>query len=403
LTNIRQLPAVQLLSIRAYRSFVIGNLANNVGVELRVMAQSWLILELGASQIWVGAATGLRVVPAIFLGLFAGVMVDRLGGRVILIWERSILLILAVVTAAVVVSGQVTLWQIVALSIISSAILAMGRPAMQTLIMDYVPKRSLVAGNSLNSFSFSMARALGPLTGGLLIAAYGLSSPFLALIALYVISLWFTLRQPKSEPAAAGTTSAIQEIGNGLKYIRSNPILLRLVILAFSVIFNAVFVPIIPVFARERFDVGETGFGVMLAAWAAGQATTSLWLASKKDWDRKTPAILFSTGMFIVSTTTFAVSHNYPLTLVSLALLGAAIPIWSGSVVTLIQTQTDSKMIGRVMSVYSLSLQMMMFGFFLGAWVGTIVGNTEMILGGVVIYAVINFGVILTSRELRKL
>ena len=100
---------------------MIGNLANNVGVELRVMAQSWLILELGASQIWVGAATGLRVVPAIFLGLFAGVMVDRLGGRVILIWERSILLILAVVTAAVVVSGQVTLWQIVALSIISSA------------------------------------------------------------------------------------------------------------------------------------------------------------------------------------------------------------------------------------------------------------------------------------------
>ncbi len=61
------------------------------------------------------------------------------------------------------------------------------------------------------------------------------------------------------------------------------------------------------------------------------------------------------------------------------------------------------KMIGRVMSVYSLSLQMMMFGFFLGAWVGTIVGNTEMILAGVAIYAVINFGVILTSRDLRKL
>jgi predicted MFS family arabinose efflux permease len=374
-----------------------------MGVELRVMAQSWLILELGASQIWVGAATGLRVVPAIILGLFAGVMVDRLGGRVVLMWERSILLILAVVTAAVVVSGKVTLWQIVALSIISSAILAIGRPAMQTLVMDYVPKTSLVAGNSLNGFTYSMARALGPLSGGLLIAAFGLSSPFLALIALYVISLYFTMRQPKSEPKAAGTDSAVQEIKNGLKYIRSNPVLLRLVILAFSVIFNAVFIPIIPVFARDRFDVGETGFGVMLAAWAVGQASTALWLASKKDWDRKIPSILFSTGMFIVSTSVFAISHNYLLTLASLALLGSAIPIWSSSVVTLIQTQTDSKMIGRVMSVYSLSLQMMMFGFFLGAWIGTIVGNTEMILGGVVIYAIINFGVILSSPQLRKL
>ena len=64
-----------------------------MGVELRVMAQSWLILELGASQVWVGAAMGLRVVPAIFLGLFAGVMVDRLGGRFALIWKRSKLLV----------------------------------------------------------------------------------------------------------------------------------------------------------------------------------------------------------------------------------------------------------------------------------------------------------------------
>ena len=88
---------------------MVSNFSNYMGVELRVMAQSWLILELGASQIWVGAATGLRVIPAILLGLFAGVMVDRLGGRVVLIWERSLLLALAVVTALVVVSGTVTL------------------------------------------------------------------------------------------------------------------------------------------------------------------------------------------------------------------------------------------------------------------------------------------------------
>jgi len=45
----------------------------------------------------------------------------------------------------------------------------------------------------------------------------------------------------------------------------------------------------------------------------------------------------------------------------------------------------------------------MMFGWFLGAWVGTIIGNAQMILIGTAIYAVINFGLILTSRELRRL
>ena len=380
-----------------------GNFSNFMGVELRIMAQSWLILELGASQIWVGAATGLRVIPAILLGLFAGVMVDRLGGRVVLIWERSLLLLLAVVTALVVVSGTVTLWQIVVLSIVSSAVLAIGMPATQTLVISYVPKSALQAGNSMNMLTNSMARAIGPLSGGFLIAGFGLGSPFLALIGLYALSLFFSFRLPKTERSPRRTTSAIREIADGLKYIRSNPVVLRLMVLAFSVIFNATFVPIIPVYARDRFDVGETGFGLMLAAWAVGQGVTALWIVSKRDWERKIPPILASTVMFVVSVSTFALSTSFPLTLLSLALVGAAIPIWASSTITLLQTQTDPKMIGRVMSVFGLSLQSMMFGWFLGAWIGTIIGNAQMILIGTAIYAVLNIGIIFSSRELRRL
>ena len=124
------------MSTSPFRALIVSNLANYMGVKLRVMAQSRLILELGASQIWVGAAIGLRVVPAIILGLFAGVMVDRLGGRIVLLWERFLLLVLAVITAAVVVTGAVTLWQIVVLSIVSSAVLAIGVPPTQTLVLD---------------------------------------------------------------------------------------------------------------------------------------------------------------------------------------------------------------------------------------------------------------------------
>lgn len=401
--NVRELPSVRLLSFAPYRVFMLGNFTNFAGVELRIMAQSWLILELGASQIWVGAAMGLRVVPAIIIGLFAGVMVDRFGGRIVLLWERFMLLILAVLTAAVVVTGAVTLWQIVTLSIVSSAVLAIGMPATQTLVLRYVPKSSRQAGNSMNTLTRSMSRALGPLAGSFLIAGFGLGSPFLALIGLYAISLVATFRLPKDEPTTVQSKSALREIADGLNYIKGNPVVLRIMILAFSVIFNAVFVPIMPVYARTRFDVGETGFGMMLAAWAVGQGVTALWITSKRDWERKTPAILISTGMFVVSTSIFAVSSSFPLTLFSLALLGSAISIWGSSIITLLQNQTDPAMIGRVMSVFSLSLEMMMLGFFIGAWIGTIIGNPQMILAGVAIYGILNFGLILTSKELRKL
>ncbi|MCH7984703.1 MAG: hypothetical protein IIC28_12120 [Chloroflexi bacterium] len=53
-----------------------------------------------------------------------------------LLWERFLLLVLAVITAAVVVTGAVTLWQIVVLSIVSSAVLAIGVPPTQTLVLD---------------------------------------------------------------------------------------------------------------------------------------------------------------------------------------------------------------------------------------------------------------------------
>ncbi len=399
----KNVPAVELLSQRAFRNLFLSNFTNNTGVELRMMAQSWVILELGASQFWVGAAMGLRVIPAIAIGLFAGVLVDRLGGRLILLWERLVLLVLAILTALIVMSDSLALWQIVTLSIVSSAVLAMGMPASQTLVRNYVPLNSLQAGNSLNTLAYSFARAGGPLLAGILIGLFGLASPFFALIVMYVLSTGFTYRMPKDEPVIAERASAIQEMMDGLRYIRSNPVISRLSLLAFSVIFSAAFVPIMPVYARDRFDVGETGFSFMLAAWAIGQGASALWISARRDPNRRIPAVLIATVMFAIAVPTFALSTNFPLTLFSLGIIGAAIPIWSSAVMALLQSQTDSKMIGRVMSVYSLSLQMMMLGWFLGAWIGELIGNSEMMLGGTAIYLVIHLWLIFTSPELRKL
>lgn len=141
----------------------------------------------------------------------------------------------------------------------------------------------------------------------------------------------------------------------------------------------------------------------MLTSWAAGQGFSALWIAVKKPWERKSSPILISTVMFVVGDITFALSTNFPLTLISLAMIGASIPIWASSTITLLQTQSDPRMIGRVMSVFSLSLQSMMFGWFLGAWIGTIIGNAQMIIIGSLLYLVVNFGLILTSRDLRRL
>ena len=141
----------------------------------------------------------------------------------------------------------------------------------------------------------------------------------------------------------------------------------------------------------------------MLAAWAMGQGVAAIWIASKHEWERKIPPILIATAMFTVSIMTFALSTYFPLTLAALIIIGAAISVWTSSTITILQTQSNPKMIGRVMSVYSLSLQMMILGWFLGAWIGEIVGNTQMMIVGTAIYLVLHLTLIFTSKELRKL
>ena len=172
-----------------FRWLFYGNLANATGIELRLMAQSWLILELGGSQVWVGAANGLRVIPFVLASLLAGVLIDRIGGRTILLWSRLGLLLIAVLTAAIVLAEAVQVWHVVALSMAAGGAIALGMPSTNTLIVELVPRARLRTANSLNQITFSLARALGPLGGGVLITAAGLAAPWLALVLLYGVAV----------------------------------------------------------------------------------------------------------------------------------------------------------------------------------------------------------------------
>lgn len=154
----RRGPIASLLTQGPYRWFLASNLLSAVGVELRVMAQSWLILELGGSQYDVGAATGLRVVPAVFLSLAAGVLIDRLGGRAILMWDRIVLLVLAVATAVLVLAGPIEVWHVVVLSVLSGSVMAIGAPSSHTLVAQIVSRGQLQSTPSTLSHSVWQGR-----------------------------------------------------------------------------------------------------------------------------------------------------------------------------------------------------------------------------------------------------
>ncbi len=393
--------ALQLLR-SPFKWLFYSNLANSIGVELRLMAQSWLILELGGSQMWLGAANGLRIIPFFLASLIAGLLIDRVGGRTILLWDRLGLLIIAALTAVVVLADVVQVWHVVALSVASGGVIALGVPSSNTLVTELVPRERLQTANSLNTFTFSIARALGPMDGGVLVAAMGLAAPWLALVALYTIAALCTLGLPKVQMAPIDETSGWTRLNEGLRYVRTHPIISRIMLLAFSLLVGSTIMPIWPVYARDRFDVGSSGFGWMMAVFALGQGLSALYITGRSNWSRQSVPILYASTIWSICMVVFGFSTSYSLSLVALFCMGTAVPPWMTSLTTLLQTKSDRAMLGRVMAVYGMSMQVGMFGWFIGGWVGELIGNDWMLLITGVTFFLLHFALILTSKELRQ-
>ena len=185
------------------------------GQQRRYGAQArspaWLILELGGSQFWVGAATGLRVIPFVLASLLAGVLIDRVGGRTMLLWDRLGLLLFACLTAVLILTDSVKVIHLVALSIATGGVAALGIPASKTLVVELVSTERLQTANSLDQFTFSIARALGPMGGGLLIGIIGLMAPWVALVSIYTLAVMAHL--PDEPGDATGLNRWRSQIG----------------------------------------------------------------------------------------------------------------------------------------------------------------------------------------------
>jgi MFS family permease len=228
----------QLLTTKGFLALVISNTLGFSGEALRLAAQAWWILDEGGSNTAVGLSAGLRVIPVILISLYAGVMIDRFGGKRVLLYERWILVLLALATAFLLFWDGVEIWHIVVLSTVAGTTIAIGMPATNTLVAEIVPKDLRPQANILNQFGPSAGRTIGPLLAGILIAVWNAATAFVGLAVVYVISSLITMRIPARGTINNSAASAIQQIREGIRYIRRNSVVMWILILiGFSTIF----------------------------------------------------------------------------------------------------------------------------------------------------------------------
>jgi MFS family permease len=299
-----------------------------------------------------GLVALFRALPILGLGLFSGVVADARDRRRLMIVTQSVMAASSAALGGLTFVHHITPITIYALTFLAACGQAFDSPARQAIVPALVPRAALANALSLNATTMRLASVIGPGIGGLILAASGglpVAYAVDALSFLAVIGALLAMRHRHVPPASSRVSAAAAL--EGLRFIRSRPLLVWLMSLDFIGTFFAGSTQLMPIFADSILQVGARGLGMLLGAPAVGAVLAAVALASLRDIERRGLVVLVCVVVYGAATAAFGLSTNFPLSLLLLAVTGAADSISTVLRQTARNLATPDELRGRMTSV----------------------------------------------------
>jgi MFS family permease len=322
---------------------------------MQFVAINWHVYLLTKSAFALGLVGLFRGVPIILCSLAGGVVADAIDRKRLMIVTQTVMLTSAALLTAGTLAGFESVWPIYILSGIASAATAFDTPARQALMPTLVPIEDFPNAVSLAVIVFNVATIAGPAIAGFLLAEsgpaiiYGINAlSFLAVIAALIAMRASGQPDLQTERKDALSFAALKE---GLTFVWHTPIIVQTMTLDFLATFFASATLLLPIFAQERLHVGARGYGFLAAAPAIGSVLTALVLARLGTLRRQGRLVVASVAVFGVATAAFGVSTVYWVSLLMLAITGAADTVSTVLRQTIRQLVTPNHLRGRMTSI----------------------------------------------------
>ena len=342
---------------RQYRKLFVGGLFTFLTMHVAGVARAWLAFELTGSNTGLGGvmlAFGLFSIIAIPYG---GVISDRFSKRRVLMAAGTLQTLTPVGLGIAVATGTETYWMLLVASVAQGAMISILAPARLAFISDVVGREAITNAIFLSMSTVQLARVAGPAAAGVLIgvAFFGLAGVFFAAAALGALSVVLLVGLPRAVPANPSGRSAMGDMVDGFRFVRSRPDVMHLLAVSFGVVLIGFpHMAFLPVVAEQVHHSGSTGFGLLNAVAAAGAIISSLALANAKRRSLH-PFQVRSAVAFGVSLTVFAVMPNLYAALAAMAVVGATSSLFQALNNSLLLTMTPVEYHGRVQSLLMLS------------------------------------------------
>jgi len=354
------------------------------------VATSWLVYRLTGSALLLGTVSFAGQIPTFLLAPFAGVWVDRLDRRQVLVWTQVLSMIQSLLLAALTLSGRITIPILLVLSVMQGLINAFDMPGRQAFMVQMVEdRRDLGNAIAINSSMVNLARLIGPSLAGMLIAATNEGWCFLidgiSYSTVIASLLLMRLHVPPVKRIAASTLS---EMKAGWTYVTEFlPVRTILMLFAAVSLMGMPFVVLMPIFAALVLHGGPHTLGFLMGSMGVGALGSALSLAARRSVRGLTGVIPLAATVFGLGLIGFGLSHVFWLSMIMVFVAGMGMMQGMAASNTIIQTIVSEDKRGRVMSYYTMAfVGMAPFGSLLAGSVAHAIGAPwTVILNGSVV------------------
>jgi MFS family permease len=350
--------AWRALRHRNFKLFFLGQSISVIGTWMTRLATTWLVYHLTHSALLLGIVSFAGQIISFLLGPFAGVWVERLDRRKLLMGTQAAAAIQSLALAALTLAHVITLWEIIALTTLQGVINAFDMPARQSFLVQMVDDRNdLSNAIAINSSMANGARLIGPAIAGLVVAAFGEGACFLidGLSYLAVIASLLLMRiKPLDLPRSKA--NMFEQIREGWDYVRSfRPIRTILLLFAIISLMGYSWSVLLPIFAVQVLHGDAATLGWLMGASGIGALISAISLAFRRSVVGLTRMLQIASAMLGGALILFGLSHTLWLSLVLMAFVGFGMLQAASVSNTIIQSLVSEDKRARAMSYYTMA------------------------------------------------
>ena len=335
---------------RDFRLYQAARLCSTLGVQIQGVAVGWQVYTITNRPLSLGYVGLAQFLPALVFLLATGHVADRFDRRNVLALCHVVLSLASAGLLALSLSPSPSVSAMYALLALVGTARAFAGPAGQALLPNLVTARHFQNAIAWSSSIWQVSVIVGPALGGVIYSIGGARSAYATCLGLELVTVVGMLLMSRREAATPGAPS-LERLLMGLRFVRSKKILLGAISLDLFAVLLGGAVALLPIFARDILFVGTQGLGLLRSAPAVGAMITGIVLAFRPLKLHAGATMFACVALFGGATIAFGLSQTFGLSLLALAIAGAADMVSVYIRHTLVQLNTPDEMRGRVAAV----------------------------------------------------